>query len=155
MHGWMDGFVLLLAGRIIVAGAASYVRGAYPIALGRQTRGSSDEVIKVRQETTRADAISTAGPRVMARRGRDFWGREGGSSHLEWRTLRCDDASAPLLLYRPPGYSGSWSNAARDTDAGRGPGSSNTRHTCSGPSVACVPFPTREIGGGGGGGGGV
>lgn len=29
-----------------------------------------DEVIKVRQESTRDDAISTAGPRVMARRGR-------------------------------------------------------------------------------------
>lgn len=70
MGGWMDGLCAVAGPANHRGRSASYVRGAYPIALGlglgRQTRGSSDEVIKVRQETTRADAISTAGPRVMA-----------------------------------------------------------------------------------------
>lgn len=61
--GWMDGLVLLLAGRITVAGAHRTCEAHIQLHFGRQAR---DDVIKVRQETTRADAISTAGPRVMA-----------------------------------------------------------------------------------------
>lgn len=66
----MDGLVLLLAGRITTAGPLRTCEAHIQLHLGRQARGSSDEVLKVRQDSTRDDAISTAGPRVMTRRGR-------------------------------------------------------------------------------------
>lgn len=58
--------LLLLAGRITIMTAEPDSLGS---PRGRKDRGSGEGFIKVRQESSGYDAMLTAGPRVMARRG--------------------------------------------------------------------------------------
>lgn len=65
-----------LPGRLVRARRISNGFGQGP---RRRATARADEVIKVRQESTRDDAISTAGPRVMASCGRVEGGCRGAT----------------------------------------------------------------------------
>lgn len=67
----------------------------------RRAAAGADEEVKVRQESTRDDAISTAGPRVMARRGPFEGARRGATMPRvdERQRVQYSTVSALLLLY--------------------------------------------------------